>query len=131
MPVVIVPILNARSPNLPVSPVGGLILPPDDATLSHRKLIVALAAKHALPAVYQFREFVKAGSLLCYGTNIVDVYRRGVSPLRTALETPSTAFTTPDAVEKCVLRSSISSTADAPTTSSWLLLSTPKARLTG
>jgi len=44
---------------------------------------------------------------------------------------PSTVFTTPDAVKKCVLRSSISSTADAPTTSSWLPLSTPKARLTG
>ena len=64
-------------------PNGGLILPPD-ATLTHRKLIVALAAKHALPAVYPFREFVKAGGLLCYGTNIVDVWRRGVSPLRTA-----------------------------------------------
>jgi len=91
MSVVIVPILNARSTNLQVSQTVG-ILPPDATTLSHRKHIVALAAKHALPAVYQFWEFVEASGFLCYGTNIVDVNRRGVSPLRTALETPSMAF---------------------------------------
>jgi putative tryptophan/tyrosine transport system substrate-binding protein len=37
---------------------GGLLLPPDDTTIVHRKLVVTLAARHRLPAVYSFRSFV-------------------------------------------------------------------------
>jgi len=62
----------AREPN------GGLILPPDTVTLKHRGLIVALAAKHHLPAVYWHREFVNVGGLLFYGPTPLD-YRRVAS----------------------------------------------------
>ena len=42
----------------------------------HRDLIIALAAKHKLPAVYFERSFVTGGGLISYGPNIVDQYRR-------------------------------------------------------
>ena len=43
---------------------------------SHRKLIVDLAAKNRLPAIYDRIDFVEAGGLMSYGTNISDLYRR-------------------------------------------------------
>ena len=42
----------------------------------HRELIVALAARHRLPAVYSDRVFVDAGGLMSYGARSVDQYRR-------------------------------------------------------
>ena len=45
----------------------------------HRDLIVALAARHKLPAVYPYRFFVEAGGLMSYGPNLVDLYRRAAS----------------------------------------------------
>jgi putative ABC transport system substrate-binding protein len=38
-------------------------------------MIVALAARHAVPAIYQWREFPAIGGLMSYGTNLVDAYR--------------------------------------------------------
>jgi putative ABC transport system substrate-binding protein len=43
--------------------------------VSERRRLVALAAKHRLPAVYPLREFVDAGGLMAYGPNAVDMYR--------------------------------------------------------
>jgi putative ABC transport system substrate-binding protein len=60
-------------------PNGGLICPPDAATIRHRDLIVSLAAKHRLPAVYSGREFVTSGGLMFYGTNFADIFRRAAS----------------------------------------------------
>jgi putative tryptophan/tyrosine transport system substrate-binding protein len=54
-------------------PNGGLIMPPDGT------LIVALAAKHHLPAVYSDRRFVAAGGLLSYGVILSDLYSRAAS----------------------------------------------------
>jgi putative tryptophan/tyrosine transport system substrate-binding protein len=58
---------------------GGLLLPPDITTLTHRDLIVALAAKHRLPAVYSFRVFVTAGGLMSYGTDQVAMFGQTAS----------------------------------------------------
>ena len=45
---------------------GGLLVPSDSTTLSNRDLVVAVAARHNLPAVYPFRAFVDAGGLMSY-----------------------------------------------------------------
>jgi putative ABC transport system substrate-binding protein len=45
----------------------------------HSDLIVALAARHRLPAMYPYRDFVNAGGLLCYGVDRADLYRRAAS----------------------------------------------------
>ena len=44
--------------------------------LVHRDLIIALAARHKLPAVYSERFFVTAGGLISYGPDLIDQYRR-------------------------------------------------------
>jgi putative ABC transport system substrate-binding protein len=41
----------------------------------HRDRIVALATRHRLPALYEFRDFVEAGGLMCYGADMKEVYR--------------------------------------------------------
>jgi putative ABC transport system substrate-binding protein len=60
----------ARSPN------GGLIVTAGGPALVHRDLIITLAARHKLPAVYFDRAFVTAGGLLSYGPDRTDMYRR-------------------------------------------------------
>ena len=49
---------------------------PDAATLVHRDLIIALAARHHMPAVYSQRVFVAAGGLMSYGDDLVDMCRQ-------------------------------------------------------
>ena len=58
------------------TPDGGLVLLPDPTNTLHRDLIIALAARHRLPAVYPFRLFVTAGGLMSYGTDQVDTFRQ-------------------------------------------------------
>jgi ABC-type uncharacterized transport system substrate-binding protein len=53
----------------------GLIVTGSPLSLVHRELIVALAARHKLPAVYWDRYFVAAGGLMSYGTDQIDQYR--------------------------------------------------------
>src|SRR6266436_3240591 len=55
------------------APNGGLVLMPDVTTVVHRDLIVALAARHRMPAVYSQRLFVAAGGLMSYGVDFVDL----------------------------------------------------------
>ena len=55
---------------------GGLIVTGSALSVVHRDLIIALAARHQLPAVYFARYFVTAGGLISYGPDLVDQYRR-------------------------------------------------------
>ena len=57
-------------------PNGGLVLLPDINNTLHRDLIIALAARHRLPAVYPNRVFVEAGGLMLYAPDRVDDYRQ-------------------------------------------------------
>jgi putative ABC transport system substrate-binding protein len=63
----------ARAPN------GGLIVTGSALSSVHRDLIVALAARHKLPAVYYVRFFVTAGGLLSYGADFFDQYRQAAT----------------------------------------------------
>jgi ABC-type uncharacterized transport system substrate-binding protein len=58
------------------SPNGGLVVTAGFMTLSHRYLIVTLAARHKLPAVYSYRGVVSAGGLISYGPDRIDQYRK-------------------------------------------------------
>jgi putative tryptophan/tyrosine transport system substrate-binding protein len=58
------------------SPNGGLILTAAALSLLHHNLIVTLAARHKLPAVYAYRNIVTAGGLISYGADYTDQYRR-------------------------------------------------------
>ena len=60
----------ARSPN------GGLIVTGSSLTALHRDLIITLAARHKLPAVYWERFFVTNGGLISYGADSIDPHRR-------------------------------------------------------
>jgi len=57
------------------SPDGGLILPGSAAGRHYRDLIISLAARHKLPALYSERHFAAAGGLITYGVNWSDQYR--------------------------------------------------------
>ena len=56
-----------------------LIVVIDAITLANRQLIVDLAMKHRLPAIYSSREFVDAGGLISYGVSYPDLYRRAAT----------------------------------------------------
>jgi putative ABC transport system substrate-binding protein len=57
----------------------GLIVPPDVFTVAHSDLIIALAARHRLPAVYWIGYLVAKGGLMSYGTDRVDEMRQAAS----------------------------------------------------
>jgi ABC-type uncharacterized transport system substrate-binding protein len=63
----------ARSSN------GGLIVAASTLAAVHRKLIIALAARHRLPAVYSFRYYATSGGLISYGPDSTDQFRRAAS----------------------------------------------------
>jgi putative ABC transport system substrate-binding protein len=63
----------ARAPN------GGLIVTASSGAVANRDLIIMLAARHRLPAVYPFRYFVTSGGLISYGPDTTEQYRRAAS----------------------------------------------------
>ena len=63
----------ARSPN------GGLVVLPSGLSFIHRELIIRLAGRHRLPAVYPFRFYVEDGGLICYGPDDIDQLRRAAA----------------------------------------------------
>jgi putative ABC transport system substrate-binding protein len=60
-------------------PNRGLIVAPHAVTRVNSNLIVELAARHRLPAVYAFASFAKAGGLISYGIDLVDQFRQGAA----------------------------------------------------
>jgi putative ABC transport system substrate-binding protein len=60
----------ARVPN------GGLVLPPDVFFITHRDLIIGLAATHRLPTIYSARYYVTSGGLISYGSDRHVLYRQ-------------------------------------------------------
>jgi putative ABC transport system substrate-binding protein len=60
-------------------PNSGLITAVSAAAQIHRELILSLAARHRLPAVYPYRFYVTAGGLISYGPNLVTQYRLAAS----------------------------------------------------
>jgi putative tryptophan/tyrosine transport system substrate-binding protein len=60
----------SRAPN------GGLIITASGVAIRYRELIIALAARHKLPAVYFANFFVTSGGLISYGADLIDQYRR-------------------------------------------------------
>ena len=77
-------ILNASSPSeidsafaaIVKERMGALVVSGENFFLSQRDRLVELAARHAVPTVYGYREFVTAGGLMSYGSDMSDAYRR-------------------------------------------------------
>ena len=63
----------AREPN------AGLIVFPDISMTNYREAIIALAARHRVPAIYPFRFFAESGGLMSYGTDVAEVFRRAAT----------------------------------------------------
>jgi putative tryptophan/tyrosine transport system substrate-binding protein len=80
-------------------PGGGLIVPPDGFLINHRKLIVGLAMRERLPAIYGFRSFAEQGGLASYGVKpseqfsqaavYVDRILRGEKPANLPVQEPT------------------------------------------
>jgi putative ABC transport system substrate-binding protein len=78
---------------------GGLIASTDPSTIAHRDLILALAARYQLPAVYPFRYIVAKGGLAAYGPDILDQCQnaaayvdrilKGVKPAELPVQAPT------------------------------------------
>jgi putative ABC transport system substrate-binding protein len=79
--------------------VDAIVVAADPAFNDGRDQLVTLAARHALPAIYEWREFVDAGGLMSYGANLKDTYRqidaysarilKGAEPANLPVEQPT------------------------------------------
>jgi ABC-type uncharacterized transport system substrate-binding protein len=68
--------LEAAFATMAQEKVGTLVVEPDAFLISRRDQIVALAARYAMPTMYQFRDYALAGGLMSYGANLSDQYRQ-------------------------------------------------------
>ena len=60
-------------------PNGGMIVLPDPFTSAHREVIIELAARRRIPTIYSFNLFARAGGLVSYGPDIVNLFQRAAS----------------------------------------------------
>jgi putative ABC transport system substrate-binding protein len=80
-------------------PGGGLIVPPDGFLLAYRKLMIELAARYRLPAIYGYPIFAVEGGLIAYGTEFAKQFReaagyidrilKGANPADLPIQTPT------------------------------------------
>jgi putative ABC transport system substrate-binding protein len=68
--------IDAAFASVSQKPGGALMVPPDEFFFDRRALLVTLAARHALPAIYQAREYADVGGLMSYGTDSLNVYQQ-------------------------------------------------------
>jgi ABC-type uncharacterized transport system substrate-binding protein len=61
------------------TPHGGLVVMTDSFLVTHRAKITALAARHRLPAIYPFRDFIELGGLMFYGNDLLDSFQRAAT----------------------------------------------------
>ena len=71
--------IEAAMSELGRKPGAGLVVPPDAFTIIHHAMIIELAARYRLPAVYAYRSFVAEGGLMSYGPDVHDIFRRTAS----------------------------------------------------
>jgi putative ABC transport system substrate-binding protein len=118
----------ARSPN------GGLIVTGSAPAAIHRDLIVSLAARHKLSAVYYGRFIVTAGGLISYGPDLVDQHRRADGYVDRILKGDRSVFTQNDegmqlAVGDVALLDAAGPAACFADKSEWLRLQPPRQSL--
>jgi putative tryptophan/tyrosine transport system substrate-binding protein len=70
------PEIDAAFDNLVAQRAGALFVATEALFTNRRDQIIALAARHAIPTSYPFREFVAAGGLMSYGPSLTDIYRQ-------------------------------------------------------
>jgi putative ABC transport system substrate-binding protein len=70
---------------------GGLIVTGNSLTMVHRQLIISLALRHRLPAVYALPLFAHDGGLISYGSDTIDPYRRAAAYVNRILKGESPA----------------------------------------
>jgi putative tryptophan/tyrosine transport system substrate-binding protein len=68
--------LEAAFADIVARKIGGVIVDADSVLIDSREQLAALAARHAIPAIYDRREFLTAGGLMSYGSNPVEAYRQ-------------------------------------------------------
>ena len=68
--------IDAAFATLAQQQAGALVVSPDPFFLSRREQLVALATRHAVPAIYEWREFAAAGGLISYGTSLTGIFRQ-------------------------------------------------------
>ena len=68
--------LDTAFATLPSLGAGGLLVGSDPYFNNQRDQIIALAARYAIPTIYEWREFTMAGGLMSYGTSITNTYRQ-------------------------------------------------------
>jgi putative ABC transport system substrate-binding protein len=56
--------------------IGALVVGPDPLFLDQRRQLVALAARHKIAAIYEWRDYAEAGGLMSYGTSLAEAYRQ-------------------------------------------------------